>query len=114
MLCVIPPPLFAPQRRYVPTELEVERRHRIRVTLWAYAYEIENVSLVSDEEYDRVSRLIDPRVPTGHAVLDAFFATKFDPSTGMWIYQHPELNRVRALYARSMKRRLNYNGNAQS
>lgn len=69
--------------------VEIECRHRINASLWAYAYEIMDDPLVSDEQYDRVCREINPAIKTGR--LDTFFAEEFDPSTGMWIYKHPEV-----------------------
>jgi hypothetical protein len=37
---------------------------------------------------------------TGHAKLDRFFATEFSPSTGQWIYKHPELAGIDATLRR--------------
>ena len=87
-----------PNPTYVPDRIATERRHRIRLSVFAYAYEFENESLISDGEYDTLSRLIDPKLKTGHKKLDKFFATKFEPDTGMWIREHPELDKVRALH----------------
>lgn len=78
--------------------VEVERRRRIRLSLWAYAYELQNVSLVSDHVFDEAAKLVDPSVSTGRPTLDQFFRTEFHPDTGMWIRQHPELLKVAALY----------------
>jgi len=80
------------------TKLEKERMNRIRLSIYAYAYEVENDSLVSDEEFDRLSRSIDPNVSTNHKVMDSFFRKKFHPDTGMWIHEHPEINRIKELY----------------
>lgn len=88
---------------YVPTLIETERRRRIRLSVFAYAYEFDNTSLISDEEYDKLSRMIDPSIKTGHDVLDKFFETEFEPDTGMWIRKHPELKRVGDLYLRAFK-----------
>ncbi len=81
-----------------PTPIETERRHRIRLSVFAYAYEFESTSLISDGEYDTLSRMVNPEIKTGHKKLDKFFATEFEPDTGMWIRKHPELDKVRALY----------------
>ena len=86
-----------PNPTYSPTPIETERRHRIRLSVFAYAYEYENVSLISDGEYDTLSRMVNPKIKTGHKKLDKFFATEFEPDTGMWIRKHPELDKVRAL-----------------
>lgn len=70
------------------------------VLLWAYAYEFEAVSLVSDHEFDRVCLLIDPLVDTGHPIADGFFLTEFHPCTGAWIHAFPELEGIKKLYQR--------------
>ena len=82
------------------SEIEVERRNRIMVSLWAYAYEFKAVSLVDDHTFDAVCLTINPWTSTGHAALDDFFAGEFDPSTGMWIYKHPELDKLERLFER--------------
>lgn len=80
--------------------IERERRRRIRCSLWAFAYEFENVSLVSDAIFDKECAQVDPSISTGHLVLDQFFRERFQPHTGMWIHNHPELEKVAALYER--------------
>lgn len=82
------------------TELETERRNRIRLSVFAYAYEFENVSLVTDGEFDALAKRIDVFTKTGNPVLDDFFQRKFDPNTGVWIWDHPELEKVADLYER--------------
>ena len=84
--------------KFLPSIVEVQRRHRIRLSVFAYAYEFENESLISDGEYDRLSQMIDSSIKTGHKKLDKFFATEFESDTGMWIRKHPELEKVRALH----------------
>jgi hypothetical protein len=84
--------------KFLPSIVEVQRRHRIRLSVFAYAYEFESESLISDGEYDRLSQMIDSNIKTGHKKLDKFFATEFEPDTGMWIRKHPELDKVRALH----------------
>ena len=80
--------------------VEKEKKRRIQIALWAYAYEIADSPLVDDATYDRVSLEIDPSIETGHKKLDKFFKEGFSPSTGQWIYNHPELHKVVALYRR--------------
>jgi hypothetical protein len=80
------------------TKGEIETRRRIKLAIWAYAYEIENVSLVPDCVYDVECRLVDLSVATARGDLDAWFCSSFDPSTGMWIHHHPELNKIQQLY----------------
>lgn len=85
---------------YTPTPVEVERRNRIRVAVFAYAYEFLAKTLISDHEYDALSRRIDPMVETGNDVMDDFFFLGFTPDTGMWIHQHPQLDGIRKIYER--------------
>jgi hypothetical protein len=80
------------------SEVEVERRNRIRLTLAAYAYEYDSNSIMSDAEFDELSKAIRPEIATGHKQHDKFFREKFEPDTGMWIRQHPFLRRVAATY----------------
>lgn len=89
--------------RYLPSLVELERRRRIRLSIFAYAYEIENQSLISDAEYDRLSSLIKKDIKTGNAKLDKFFAKDFEPDTGMWIRVHPEFDKVKACYEKYYK-----------
>jgi hypothetical protein len=83
---------------YVPSREEVERRTRIRLAVYAYAYEYEASPLISDGEYDELSKSVDLSVSTGNEALDKYFRESFEPDTGMWIRSHPELDRVKALH----------------
>jgi hypothetical protein len=78
---------------------EVERRNRISLSVAAYAYEFHADSIMSDDEYDQLALEITPGRPTGHPVLDDFFRRSFSPDTGMWVRNHPELERLAAVYA---------------
>lgn len=80
--------------------LETEKRKRINVALWAYAYEIMDDPMVTDEMFDRVCGEIRPEIETGHGTLDAFFREEFNPSTGMWIHKHPEWQGLASIYTR--------------
>ena len=91
---------MAPPAQAWGSPVEVERRRRIRIALWAYAYEMRDNPLVSDAEFDREALLVQPEMSTGHAKLDRFFREEFAPHTGQWIYKHPELHKVVALYRR--------------
>ena len=84
--------------------VEVERKRRINLALWAYAYEVQDDPLVDDATFDREALLVQPTLATGHAKLDRFFREVFDPSTGQWIWKHPELAGVVALYRRIKER----------
>lgn len=80
--------------------IEHERRNRIYLSVYAYLYEFEHNSPISDDEFDELSLAIKPEMETGHPVLDKFFREEFDPSTGMWIHKHPELDKVREFIER--------------
>ena len=86
-----------------PTPVEQERRHRIRLSVAAYAYEFDSTSIMSDAEFDHLAKQIDLQIDTGHAVMDQFFRTEFQPDTGQWIHKHPELDRIRQLYLKFYK-----------
>lgn len=79
------------------TPLEVERRNRIRLSVAAYAYEFFDQPVMSDGDFDDLARRIDPEVPTGNRVMDRFFRTEFDPSTGVWIHEHPNQEGLRRI-----------------
>lgn len=83
-----------------PTREEVERRNRIRLSVAAYAYEIDSDPVMSDAEFDSLARQIDPMIDTGHAELDLFFLMDFHPDTGLWVRNHPELDKLAACVRR--------------
>lgn len=80
------------------TPEEVERRNRIRLSVWAYAYEIKNESLVDDHAFDALAVAIRPEMGTGNDQMDRFFRTEFSPDTGMWIRRHPNIVGIRRIY----------------
>ena len=86
------------------TPKEVETRRRIMVSVWAYAYEMANppVSLVPDHVFDAECYMLAAglRIDTDRLDLDYWFRGAFDPSTGMWIHKHPELDKIKKLYER--------------
>lgn len=86
------------------TEVELERWRRIRLSLAAYAYEFENDTIMSDHDFDEMSKLIDVSVKTGNSRLDSFFKREFNPCTGMWIRSHPELHKLRHIYHRYIRK----------
>lgn len=73
-------------------------RLRIRLSVFAYAYEFANESLISDAEFDALCLQVDPSIETGNAKMDKFFKEQFNPSTGQWIHKHPELAKIVHLY----------------
>lgn len=84
---------------YTPEACE-QRRIRIRLAMAAYTYEFEDTSIISDADYDKLSRSVNPDIQTGAPSLDFFFMERFDASTGQWIHDHPELEKVKGLYHR--------------
>jgi hypothetical protein len=91
----------------IPSELqeavERQRRIRIRLSLAAYAYEFDNDSIISDAEFDALAIQVIPAIITGHDVMDKFFKEVFIPDSGMWVHNHPELDKLKALYDRLKK-----------
>lgn len=83
---------------------ETQTLVRMRLAAAAYAYEIENDSIISDAEFDEGCKLVDLSIDTTRPDLDAYFREHFDPSTGMWIHHHPELDKVKA-YAERLRNR---------
>lgn len=88
------------------TPQEVERRRRIMVSVWAYAYELASppVSLVPDHIFDAECYMLAAglHIDTDRLDLDYWFRGSFDPSTGMWIHKHPELDKIERLYANKL------------
>jgi hypothetical protein len=80
------------------SDVEIERRNRIKLSVAAYAYEYLNESFMSDGDFDDLCKLIRPAMTTGNKKLDKFFATSFDAHTGQWVHKHPEKNKLAFLY----------------
>ena len=78
--------------------VDYQRRIRIKLSIAAYGYEFDSKSIMSDSEYDMLSRDVDCSILTGRDDLDLFFKEEFVPDSGMWIHKHPELDKVKALY----------------
>ena len=75
-----------------------EIRNRIRLSVYAYAYEYLNHSVVSDSQFDKLASEIQPNVSTGNETLDKFFKNHFMPDTGIWVHRHPEIEGIKYLY----------------
>ena len=75
-----------------------EIRNRTKLSVYAYSYEFLAVSLVDDHAFDALAYSIDTKIKTGNEKMDKFFEEKFDPSTGMWIHHHPELDKIINIY----------------
>lgn len=85
------------------TTISKEIHRRIQVSVWAYAYEIKNESLVPDHDYDQTCLLINKDMSTSYegrnnTDIDRWFRNNFDPSTGMWIRNHPNLEGIERYY----------------
>lgn len=83
-----------------------EVRNRIRLAVAAYAYEIAADPIMSDAEFDKLARSIRPRELTGASLPDLFFLESFEPHTGSWIHDHPDLTGIARLYETHYKDRL--------
>lgn len=77
----------------------------------AYGYEFQDKSIISDQEFDKLSLEINPSITTRdywhtedqikrYYILDKFFLEQFDPSTGMWVRNHPELSQLEFKFKR--------------
>ena len=81
-----------------------EIRNRIKLSVAAYAYEMEDDSIMSDADFDSLCREINANESTGNEKMDNFFKTEFNPSTGQWIHKHPELNKISEIYKKYYKK----------
>ena len=75
-----------------------EIRNRIRLSLASYSYEFHDDSLMTDAEFDKLSREINPNEKTGNELIDRFFREEFMVDSGMWIRRHPELDKLKLIY----------------
>jgi hypothetical protein len=83
-----------------------EIKLRIDVAVAAYAYEFENVSLVDDAKFDAMCRAVRPGLSTGNERLDTFFREKFQPHTGQWVHDHPDIPGLRRIFMIKTKPRI--------
>ena len=94
---------------YVPsvwgTDIEKERRNRIKLSVAAYTYEVYNESIMSDAEFDQLADKINVQVVTGNELMDDFFREHFSPYTGQWIHKHPDKEGLERVYAKVFKRK---------
>lgn len=90
-----------------------QRWLRVTLTVAAYAYEFESKSIITDAEFDKRCYEVDLNISTiefwhhrnyelckRYQKLDAFWRTEFEPSTGMWIRKHPELEITKRAFLR--------------
>lgn len=83
--------------------VELETRRRIYLTVWAYAYEFMNLSMVSDEVFDAEALKVDLSIDTTRPDLDSWFRENFNPHSGMWVHSHPEVDKLREFINRMAK-----------
>ncbi len=75
-----------------------EIKRRIDVAVWAYAYEMLNLSLVSDARFDKECLKVNPYILTGRPIEDEFFKKEFAPFTGQWVHRHPDKAGLHRIY----------------
>ena len=78
-----------------------EIKRRIKLCIAAYAYEIKNDSIMPDTTFDEECKKVDVTITTGNDKMDKWFKEEFDPCTGKWIHNHPEINKQKKLYTRN-------------
>lgn len=76
----------------------MQKQLRIKLLIYAYAYECENDPLVSDAYFDKLCEDVDLEEATDRPDLDKWFKDNFDKSTGMWVRKFPELGRIKQIY----------------
>ena len=82
-----------------------EIRNRIRLSVAAYAYEYKDDPIMSDDDFDKLAKKINPEEKTGNRKLDNFFKKEFATDTGMWIHRHPERNKLEQIYLNYFKKK---------
>jgi hypothetical protein len=83
--------------------VELEVRRRIALAIAAYAYEFSDTPIMSDEEYDEISKLIDPNRETSYGNrdntdIDKYFSEYYTPYSGQWVHNHPAIEDIKYLY----------------
>lgn len=77
---------------YTPEQMAAEKRLRIRLALAAYDYEMMHgaLGIMTDLEFDYKCKQVNLDCPTGNSKMDDWFRNNFDPSTGQWVWNHPD------------------------
>lgn len=75
------------------------------VSVAAYAYEYLNDPIMSDAKFDRMCQRIDVERSTGNKKMDRWFRENFDPSTGIWVHEHPNIAALANLAAFILNKR---------
>ena len=71
-----------------------ETRKRIRVAVAAWAYEVMDVSIMTDAEFDELAKSIDLSIDTRRPDLDKWYRKNFKTYTGSWVHGHPDKTRL--------------------
>lgn len=87
---------------HIEVSYEEQKRHRIRASLFAFAYEFKGESLISDAEFDSLCLKIDPSISTDNAVMDVFFRRHFEPTQECGYASILNLRRLKS-YIRELK-----------
>jgi hypothetical protein len=80
------------------SDVEIERKNRITLSVAAWAYEKHDEQLMSDHDYDALCEKIRPEMSTGNRKMDNFFKKHFDPNTGQWVHKHPQKAHLELLW----------------
>lgn len=83
-----------------PTEQQTKLRILILMAAYAYEFEQDLEPLCSDAEYDSACKMVDLSIPTTRPDLDQWFKDNFEPHTGMWIHNFPEIDGIKQLVKR--------------
>jgi hypothetical protein len=78
----------------------------MRLALAAFAYEFMAHSIMTDDDYDSLSREVDLSIDTGNETMDKFYRDNFMSDTGMWVRSHPELDKLECTYYQIFGRQL--------
>ncbi len=81
------------------TAVEIETHRRIKLAVWAYAYEVLDEPLVEDHVFDREALLVDLTINTTRPEMDRWFRKEFVPDSGVWIHRHPDLEGIKRICA---------------
>lgn len=74
--------------------VSLETRKRIRVAVAAWAYEVLDVSIMTDAEFDELAKSIDLSIDTRRPDLDKWYRKNFKSYTGSWVHGHPDRVRL--------------------
>jgi len=90
------------------TPQQYQKKIRIQLSVWAYAYEVMHDPLVSDNRFDSLAKEVDLSIPTDNPEMDSWFKDNFAPFTGGWVHIHPHYNRLATIYHSCIRYRDNH------